>query len=121
MGLKQFKLNFITKIQIGGHVTVNSANPLLQVAPAELESFLLSHREIQDAAVIGIDDRVSGELPRAFIVRKDDSQITAIEIQKFIEGKARFSVFFKRTSIWVNFYNCTYVQKSSVGALRAVK
>ncbi len=88
-------MNFIPKIQIEcyilRHVTHNSVTPLLQVAPAELEGFLLSHREIQDAAVVGIDDRVSGEIPRAFIVRKDDSQITAIEVQKFMEGKARCS------------------------------
>ena len=42
-----------------------------QVAPAELESVLISHPDIVDAAVIGVpatDD--SGEFPRAYIVKR---------------------------------------------------
>jgi 4-coumarate--CoA ligase len=41
-----------------------------QVAPAELEALLLTHPEVVDAAVIGITDEYSGELPRAYIVRR---------------------------------------------------
>ncbi|KAJ7176674.1 phenylacetyl-CoA ligase [Mycena filopes] len=40
----------------------------LQVAPAELEGHLLTHPSIVDAAVIGVPDEYSGELPLAFIV-----------------------------------------------------
>lgn len=39
-----------------------------QVAPAELEALLLTHPAITDAAVIGIADPESGEVPMAFIV-----------------------------------------------------
>jgi 4-coumarate--CoA ligase len=42
-----------------------------QVAPAELEALLLTHDEINDAAVIQIPDEESGELPRAYVVLKD--------------------------------------------------
>lgn len=39
-----------------------------QVAPAELEGFLLSHSDVQDVCVIGIPDEKRGEAPKAFVV-----------------------------------------------------
>ena len=41
-----------------------------QVAPHELESLLLEHPLIADAAVIGIEDERSGERPKAFVVKR---------------------------------------------------
>lgn len=61
-----------------------------QVPPAELEALLLSHELIEDAAVIGIPDEYSGELPKAFVVLKTGtmpSRQVAREIQKFVEEK----------------------------------
>jgi 4-coumarate--CoA ligase len=43
----------------------------LQVAPAELESLLLTHPKVADVAVISIPDEQCGELPRAYIVLKE--------------------------------------------------
>ncbi|XP_078382022.1 uncharacterized protein LOC144664698 [Oculina patagonica] len=43
-----------------------------QVAPAELEALLISHLNIDDAAVIGVPDEKTGELPKAFVVPKGD-------------------------------------------------
>jgi 4-coumarate--CoA ligase len=40
------------------------------VAPAELEDLLLGHPSIDDVAVLGIPDAVSGEAPKAFVVLK---------------------------------------------------
>ncbi|KHJ90442.1 AMP-binding enzyme [Oesophagostomum dentatum] len=57
----------------------------LQVAPAELEDILLSHKEIQDAAVIGVPDEKTGERPRAYVVRANNS-LTEAEVKQFIEG-----------------------------------
>ena len=37
------------------------------VAPAELEDLLLGHPLVEDAAVVGITDEYSGELPKAFV------------------------------------------------------
>jgi acyl-CoA synthetase (AMP-forming)/AMP-acid ligase II len=44
-----------------------------QVAPAELEALLMSHPGVSDAAVVGVPDPQSGELPKAFLVRCDES------------------------------------------------
>ncbi|KAJ7678162.1 phenylacetyl-CoA ligase [Mycena polygramma] len=43
-------------------------NKGLQVAPAEIEGHLLTHPSIVDAAVVGVPDDYSGELPMAFVV-----------------------------------------------------
>ncbi|KAJ6448370.1 phenylacetyl-CoA ligase [Mycena vitilis] len=43
-------------------------NKGLQVAPAEIEGHLLTHPSIVDAAVVGVPDVYSGELPMAFVV-----------------------------------------------------
>jgi acyl-CoA synthetase (AMP-forming)/AMP-acid ligase II len=43
-----------------------------QVAPAELEALLLTHPAVTDAAVVPKADEEAGEIPKAFIVRKED-------------------------------------------------
>lgn len=42
------------------------------VAPAELEDLLLGHDKVQDAAVVGIPDEYSGEVPKGFVVLKEE-------------------------------------------------
>lgn len=54
-----------------------------QVAPAELEEILLSHPLVLDAAVMGVDHERYGEVPKAFVVRKD-AKLTSAEVQEFI-------------------------------------
>ncbi|KIW82269.1 hypothetical protein Z517_05296 [Fonsecaea pedrosoi CBS 271.37] len=60
------------------------------VAPAELEDLLLGHPLVVDAAVIGIPDPYSQELPKAFVVlspkAKPDAQ-TARELQDFVRQR----------------------------------
>ncbi|KAF6760204.1 AMP binding protein [Ephemerocybe angulata] len=67
-----------------------------QVPPAELESVLLTHPEIADTAVIGVDSaKEATELPRAYVVPgrpellKTEGQKTAFAkgVQKWIESK----------------------------------
>lgn len=45
-----------------------------QVAPAELEGFLLLRPDVVDACVVSILDDYSGEIPLAFIVLDLDTQ-----------------------------------------------
>jgi acyl-CoA synthetase (AMP-forming)/AMP-acid ligase II len=56
-----------------------------QIAPAELEAVLLSHPAVVDAAVIPIPDEGAGELPKAFVVLKEDS--TAEDIMTFVAAR----------------------------------
>lgn len=57
------------------------------VAPAELEGLLLTHDDIVDAAVIQVPDPASGELPRAYVVLKEGSTMTAEDIQAWIKER----------------------------------
>jgi 4-coumarate--CoA ligase len=56
-----------------------------QVAPAELEALLLTHPSILDAAVIGIPDPQSGEVPIAFVVSPDP--ISADDVKSFVAAE----------------------------------
>ncbi len=56
-----------------------------QVAPAELEALLLTHPAIIDVAVVPKADKQSGEVPKAFIVLKQE--ISATEIMAWVAEK----------------------------------
>lgn len=56
-----------------------------QVAPAELEAILLSHPSISDAAVIPRPDDEAGEVPKAYVVRKDE--VSAEVIMEYVAGQ----------------------------------
>jgi acyl-CoA synthetase (AMP-forming)/AMP-acid ligase II len=56
-----------------------------QVAPAELESVLLTHPAVADAAVIGSPDERAGEVPKAFIVLR--SPASADELLRFVADR----------------------------------
>lgn len=58
-----------------------------QVPPAELEAILLTSSEIKDAAVIGLPHEEAGELPVAFVVKQEGSNVTAEDVIKFVNGK----------------------------------
>jgi o-succinylbenzoate---CoA ligase len=42
------------------------------IYPAEIEGILLSHNQISDAGVIGVSDDVWGQVPVAFVVKKEE-------------------------------------------------
>jgi long-chain acyl-CoA synthetase len=57
------------------------------VAPAELESLLMEHPAILDAAVIGVPDDEAGELIKGYVVIRKGHSPTAEEIIAFANGK----------------------------------
>jgi acyl-coenzyme A synthetase/AMP-(fatty) acid ligase len=68
----------------------------MQVAPAELEAHILTHPWVSDCAVIEVPHEMSGEVPKAFIVRSPASkgqseQQVAEAVSQFVkEHKAHY-------------------------------
>lgn len=56
----------------------------LQVAPAELEAIIQSHPAVADVAVIPSPDEEAGEIPKAFVVVKPDTTLTADEVIAYV-------------------------------------
>lgn len=80
------------------------------VAPAELEALLRKHPAILDAVVIGIPDAIYGEVPKAFVIRKPDSDLTESDVQTFI---AKQVVKYKQLKGGVQFVES--IPKSNTG------
>ena len=58
-----------------------------QVSPAEIEASLLEHKDILDAAVIGVAALDgSGEVPLAFVVRKEEVSWSNKRLNRFSES-----------------------------------
>jgi acyl-CoA synthetase (AMP-forming)/AMP-acid ligase II len=80
----------IGHIDADGHVyVVDRLKELIkykgfQVAPAELESLLLTHPAVADAAVIGVPDAEAGEIPVGYVVLKPGGQASAEELQSYV-------------------------------------
>ncbi|HBF79327.1 MAG TPA: 4-coumarate--CoA ligase family protein, partial [Streptomyces sp.] len=56
-----------------------------QVAPADLEALLLTHDAIADAAVIGVRDDDGNEVPKAYVVRRQDTEdLTADAVMAYV-------------------------------------
>ena len=53
------------------------------VYPKEIESVLYSHPSILEVAVVGVPDDVKGEIPKAFVVLKEEKSLTKEEINQF--------------------------------------
>ncbi len=58
-----------------------------QVMPAELEAVMLELPDIRDCAVIGVKDPEAVEIPKAFIVLKPESDLTAEQIQAHVASQ----------------------------------
>lgn len=82
-----------------------------QVPPAELESMLIGHPDILDAAVVPEQDDSGGEIPAAFVVRASGSNISEEEIKSYI---AKEVVFYKRIR---KVYFTEAIPKTSTGKI----
>jgi fatty-acyl-CoA synthase len=57
------------------------------VYPTEIEQFLRSHPDIQDVAIVGVQDEKWGEVGRAFVVKKPGSTLGEQNILEFCQGR----------------------------------
>jgi long-chain acyl-CoA synthetase len=57
------------------------------VYPREIEDVIYEHPSVKLCAVVGKPDKVSGEIPKAFIVLKEGMTATEEEIKKFVNDK----------------------------------
>jgi len=56
------------------------------IYPREIEEVLYSHPAVSLATVIGVRDKIYGELPKAFIVLKEGKSVTAEEIIEYCKN-----------------------------------
>ncbi|KAK4503611.1 hypothetical protein PRZ48_004526 [Zasmidium cellare] len=58
-----------------------------QCAPAEIEGVLLQHPGVADVAVIGVDGGASGEVPRAFVVRRGGVDVSEESVKGWVKER----------------------------------
>ena len=56
------------------------------MSPVELESVLLRHRDVIDAAVVAVKDDEVGDLPRALVVVREPTATDTTHIEHFVNG-----------------------------------
>jgi len=65
----------------------------MKVFPAEIENFLQEHPKISTAVVVGVHDKLRGEVPKAIILLKPGKTATETEIREFCQkGLANYKV-----------------------------
>ena len=57
------------------------------MSPTELENLILEIPQVTDVAVVGIPDTLSGEIPRAYVVKKQEADISENDIVKYVNAK----------------------------------
>jgi O-succinylbenzoic acid--CoA ligase len=63
------------------------------IYPAEIEAVLLAHADIVDAGITGMEDAKWGQVPAAFIVKKEGSTLSEEELVQFcLERLAKYKV-----------------------------
>lgn len=55
------------------------------ISPSEVEKVLITHPGVQDAAVVGVSERIFGEVPVAVVVRRHGSTVTQEELISHVE------------------------------------
>jgi fatty-acyl-CoA synthase len=57
------------------------------VAPGEIEAFLMSHPDVDQAFVVGIPDPDTNEAPVAYVIAKPHARLGEDELRAFCRGK----------------------------------
>jgi long-chain acyl-CoA synthetase len=56
------------------------------VYPQEIERILNCHPAVENSIVVGMPHRTNGEVPKAFILKKEGAQVSELEIVRFAKG-----------------------------------
>jgi fatty-acyl-CoA synthase len=63
------------------------------VFPREIEDLLACHDDVEDVAVIGVEDEAFGQRLKAFVVRRGDAMVTADDLKAHVKANtASFKV-----------------------------
>ncbi len=63
------------------------------VFPREVEDLLAGHREIEEAAVVGVEDKEFGQRLKAFVVARNGTELTEEAVKGYVkENLARYKV-----------------------------
>jgi fatty-acyl-CoA synthase len=63
------------------------------VFPREVEDLLAGHGEIEEAAVIGVEDREFGQRLKAFVVTRNGAQLSEDSVKDYVkQNLARYKV-----------------------------
>lgn len=85
------------------------------VYPAEIEKFLYTNAAVKEVAVIGVPDERWGEVGKAYIVVKDNSELTEEKIRNFcLAGLAKYKI--PKYFVFVN-----EIPKTDAGKINRIK
>ena len=63
------------------------------VFPREVEDLLADHTQIEEVAVVGVEDQEFGQRLKAFVVPRNGTELTADTVQSYVkENLARYKV-----------------------------
>ncbi len=68
-------------------ILLHNLGSVFQVAPSELEDLIRRHEGVNDVAVVGVPDERAGELPRAYVIRKNRN-VTEQSIMDYVAERA---------------------------------
>ena len=92
------------------------------VSPVELESVLLSHPSVIDAAVIGIQDQINGEIPKAFVILKDRNEnVTEKQLIDYVSERVSKNKQLKGGVIFMDEFPITPLGKIRKNQLENIK
>jgi fatty-acyl-CoA synthase len=63
------------------------------VFPREVEDLLAKHPQIEEAAVVGVEDEKFGQRLKAFVVVREDAELTEDAVKEYVKDNlARYKV-----------------------------
>src|SRR4029453_17626023 len=87
------------KMDADGYVTITGRKKDLIISageniyPREIEEVLAQHPKVKEVAVIGVNDEVRGEVPKAFVIPRDGMTVDEKELRHFCrENLAAYKV-----------------------------